>query len=49
MISGPEKRIALWKAIQKSVRAIEKNCKQIDLDCSEKQALLHWAYDSRKI
>ncbi len=46
-----ERQIKRWKAIQRHIVAIEKNCKYLDLECRKKQrqAVLHWAYDSRKI
>jgi hypothetical protein len=46
-----QRQIKRWKAINRHVIAIEKNCKHMDLECRKKQrqAVLHWAYDSRKI
>lgn len=46
-----ERQIKRWKAIKRHISAIEKNCSPLDLDCRKKQrqAVLHWAYDSRKI
>ena len=45
------RQIKRWKAMKRHVGAIRKNCHPLVLDCRRKQrqALLHWAYDSRKI
>jgi hypothetical protein len=46
-----ERQIGRWRAIRRHIAQIVKNCRRGDLDCRRKQrqALLHWAYDSRKI
>jgi hypothetical protein len=45
------RQINRWKAIRRHVRQIEKHCEKGDMFCRrrQRQALLHWAYDSRKI
>lgn len=45
------RQIKRWKAIKRHLSAIQKNCPKLMLTCRRKQrqALLHWAYDSRKI
>lgn len=43
------RQIRRWRAIARHVAAIRKNCEKGDLECRRKQrqAVLHWAYDSR--
>jgi hypothetical protein len=46
-----ERQIRRWRAVRRHVVQIQKNCAPRDLTCRRKQrqALLHWAYDSRAI
>ena len=45
------RQIKRWKAMKRHVGAVKKGCIARDLDCrvKQRQALLHWAYDSRNI
>jgi hypothetical protein len=45
------RQIGRWRAIRRHVRQVEKNCEPHELTCRkrQRQALLQWAYDSRKI
>ena len=43
------RQIGRWKAMRRHIRQIQKNCEPGDCFCRprQRQALLHWAYDSR--
>lgn len=44
-------QISRWKAIKRHIAQIIKHCGMADLSCRrrQRQAVLHWAYDARKI
>jgi hypothetical protein len=44
------RQIRRWKAMRRHIRQVEKNCERCDFTCRprQRQALLQWAYDSRK-
>jgi hypothetical protein len=45
------RQIKRWKAVRRHVHQIQRHCERRDLSCRrrQRQALLHWAYDSRQI
>ncbi len=45
------RQIRRWRAIARHITQLKNNCKRGDTSCRprQRQALLHWAYDSRKI
>jgi hypothetical protein len=49
--SDDARQIRRWRAIERHVAAIRKNCEPGDVACRrrQRQAVLHWAYDSRRI
>jgi hypothetical protein len=46
-----ERQIGRWRAIRRHATQLRNNCPERALDCRprQRQALLHWAYDSRVI
>jgi hypothetical protein len=45
------RQIRRWRAARRHAAQIEQNCRRGDLSCrpKQRQALLHWAYDARKL
>lgn len=45
------RQIRRWKAIRRHITQLQRNCRMGDLGCRprQRQALLHWAYDSRAL
>lgn len=46
-----DRQIKRWNAIRRHLGALVKNCRKGDVFCRprQRQALLHWGYDTRKI
>ena len=46
-----ERQIRRWRAARRHIAQLKKHCRPGDLRCRprQRQALLHWAYDSRKL
>ncbi len=46
-----QRQIKRWKAIRRHIAQLQKACHPRDYSCRprQRQALLHWAYDSRKL
>jgi hypothetical protein len=46
-----KRQIKRWKAIKRHIAQVMRHCKTGDFKCrpKQRQAILHWAYDSRKI
>lgn len=45
------RQIKRWRAMRRHAAQIQKSCQPADIGCRrrQRQALLHWAYDSRKL
>lgn len=45
-----EKQVRRWLAMRRHISQVKKHCRKGDATCRarQRQALLHWAYDSRK-
>lgn len=50
---GPDddRQIKRWIAIRRHIAQLQKNCRKGDFTChaKQRQAILHWAYDSRQM
>jgi hypothetical protein len=46
-----ERQIKRWRNMRRHVAQVRNNCERWDMSCrpKQRQALLHWAYDSREI
>lgn len=46
-----ERQIKRWRAMRRHIMQIKNNCRPGEVQCRprQRQALLHWAYDSRKM
>ena len=51
LLGEDDRQIGRWKAMRRHVAQVRKNCAVGNLSCRQRQrqALLHWAYDSRGI
>ena len=45
------RQIKRWRAFRRHASAVKKNCEKYNFNCRrrQRQALLHWAYDSRNL
>lgn len=50
-VPDDERQIKRWKAMKRHLAQIRKHCRPGDLSCRkrQRQALLHWAYDTRLV
>lgn len=51
LLEEDARQIGRWKAISRHITQIRNNCRPGDIFCRprQRQAILHWAYDSRKM
>lgn len=51
ILDEDDQQIKRWRAIRRHVSQIQSNCLPGDITCRprQRQAVLHWAYDSRKL
>ena len=51
ILAEDTRQIKRWCAIKRHVSALKKHCRRGDIHCRprQRQALLHWAYDARKL
>lgn len=51
MLVEDQRQIKRWRAMVRHMSQIQNNCRVGDFSChtKQRQALLHWAYDSRKM
>jgi hypothetical protein len=51
MSDEDRRQIKRWKTMRRHVRQIQRHCEpgHLTFRARQRQALLHWAYDSRKI
>lgn len=49
--SDDDRQIKRWIAIRRHIAQVKKHCRKRDYSChpKQRQAILHWAYDSRKL
>ncbi len=51
IVEEDKRQIRRWRAFTRHIAQIQKNCREGDIHCRpvQRQALLHWAYDSRNV
>jgi hypothetical protein len=50
-MADDERQIKRWRGVRRHIAQLKKHCRPRDFACRprQRQALLHWAYDSRKL